>query len=96
MVDEPKNPIRVPDYKRLHHFEPPTAYTITKPRLWQSLRVPLVLRRDEHYKLIQIQQRKNQTALQAVLMWEKELDILFESLYEDKDFGKLTEVSNMP
>lgn len=46
---------------------------------------------DEHYKLIQLQQRKNQTALQAALMREKELDILFENLYEDKAFGKLSE-----
>ena len=46
---------------------------------------------DEHYKRIQIQQRKNQVALHEALAREKELDVLFESVYEDKALGKLSE-----
>ena len=38
---------------------------------------------DEHYKQIQLQQRRNQDALQAALSREKEVDILYEKLFED-------------
>ena len=44
---------------------------------------------DEHYKQIQLQQRRNQDALQAALSREKEVDILYEKLFEDNMSGKL-------
>ena len=46
---------------------------------------------DENYKQVQIQQRKNQNALQSALSREKELDILYEKLFEEKILGNLTE-----
>ena len=46
---------------------------------------------DEHYKQIQIQQRRNQENLAALLLREKELDTLFEKIYEDQAFGRLSE-----
>lgn len=83
---------------KTHHIRVDTITDIITRQLSDILRfaamfedefVKIVV--DEHYKLIQLQQRKNQTALQAALMREKELDILFENLYEDKAFGKLSE-----
>ena len=46
---------------------------------------------DEHYKRIQLQQRKNQIALHEALVREKELDILYEKVYEDQALGRLSE-----
>lgn len=46
---------------------------------------------NEHYKQILIQQRKNQTALQTALAREKEVDVLYEGLFEEKILGNLTE-----
>jgi len=46
---------------------------------------------DEQYKRIQQQQKRNRTALQEALAREKELDILFEKIYEDQALGKLSE-----
>ena len=46
---------------------------------------------DEHYKLVQLQQRKNQLALQEALAREKELDVLYEKVYADNALGRLTE-----
>lgn len=46
---------------------------------------------DEHYKQIQIQQRRNQENLAALLLREKELDTLFEKIYEDQALGRLSE-----
>lgn len=46
---------------------------------------------DEHYKQIQIQQHKNQLAYQAALAREKEVDVLYERLFEEKILGNLTE-----
>lgn len=46
---------------------------------------------DEHYKQIQIQQRKNQNALQTALAREKEVDVLYERLFEEKILGSLSE-----
>jgi hypothetical protein len=46
---------------------------------------------DEHYKRIQLQQRKNQIALHEALAREKELDILYEKVYEDQALGRLSE-----
>ncbi len=57
--------------------------------LFEDEFVKLVL--DEHYKQIQIQQRKNQMALQTALAREKELDTLYEKLFEEKILGGLTE-----
>jgi len=46
---------------------------------------------DEHCKLVQIQQKKNQIALHEALAREKELDLLYEQVYEDRTLGKLSE-----
>lgn len=46
---------------------------------------------DEHYKQIQIQQKRNQESLAALLLREKELDTLFEKIYEDQALGRLSE-----
>jgi len=46
---------------------------------------------DEQYKRIQQQQKKNRTALQEAIAREKELDILYEKIYEDQALGKLSE-----
>ena len=46
---------------------------------------------DEHYKQIQINQRRNQEALQTAIAREKEVDILYEKLFEEKILGNLTE-----
>ncbi|GAA6396769.1 DUF4368 domain-containing protein [Solibaculum mannosilyticum] len=46
---------------------------------------------DEHYKQIQIQQKKNQEALQTALSRSREVDILYERLFEEKILGNLTE-----
>ena len=46
---------------------------------------------DEHYKQIQIQQKRNQDALQVALAREKEVDVLYEKLFEEKILGNLIE-----
>ena len=46
---------------------------------------------DEQYKQIQIQQRKNQETLQALLARTREVDVLYEKLFEEKILGNLTE-----
>lgn len=46
---------------------------------------------DEQYKQIQLQQRKNQETLQAAIARNKEVDILYEKLFEEKILGNLTE-----
>jgi len=46
---------------------------------------------SESYKRIQIQQRKNQGALAAALARDEELDVLFEKIYEDQAFGRLSD-----
>ena len=46
---------------------------------------------NEHYKHIQVQQKRNQEALQTALTREKEVDILYEKLFEEKVLGNLTE-----
>lgn len=46
---------------------------------------------DENYKQVQVQQRKNQTALQTTLAREKEVDVLYEKLFEEKILGNLSE-----
>ncbi|HHZ06924.1 MAG TPA: DUF4368 domain-containing protein [Clostridiales bacterium] len=46
---------------------------------------------DEQYKQIVLQQRKNQSALNEVLAREKEVDLLYEKLFEEKILGNLTE-----
>ena len=46
---------------------------------------------DEQYKQIQIQQRKNQETLQTLLARNREVDVLYEKLFEEKILGSLTE-----
>ena len=46
---------------------------------------------DEHYKQIQVQQKRNQEALYSALAREKEVDTLYEKLFEEKILGNLTE-----
>ncbi|MEG0691786.1 MAG: recombinase family protein [Oscillospiraceae bacterium] len=46
---------------------------------------------DEQYKQIVLRQRKNQSALNEVLAREKEVDLLYEKLFEEKILGNLTE-----
>ena len=46
---------------------------------------------DEQYKQIQIQQRKNQEALQTLHARNREVDVLYEKLFEEKILGNLTE-----
>ena len=46
---------------------------------------------DEYFKLVQLQQRKNQIALHEALAREKQIDILYEKVYEDQALGKLSE-----
>ena len=46
---------------------------------------------DEQYKQIQLMQRKNKESLQIALTRMKEIDILYEKLYEEKIIGNLNE-----
>jgi len=46
---------------------------------------------DEHYRCIQVQQRQNQKDLAAAQARDKELDRLYEKIYEDQALGRLTE-----
>ena len=46
---------------------------------------------DEQYKQIQTQQRKNQEALQTLLARNREVDVFYEKLFEEKILGNLTE-----
>ena len=46
---------------------------------------------DESYRQIQVQQKRNQDALQTALAREKEVDVLYEKLFEEKILGNLTE-----
>ena len=46
---------------------------------------------DENYKLTQERQRKNNEALQKMLIRNKEIDALIEGLFEEKILGNLTE-----
>ena len=46
---------------------------------------------DEHYKRICQQQKRNQDALNQMLVRDKELDILVEKIVEEKILGNLTE-----
>ena len=83
---------------KTHHIRVDTLTDIVTRHLSKILRfaslfedefVKIVV--DEHYKLIQLQQRKNQIALHEALAREQELDILFEKVYEDQALGRLTE-----
>ena len=46
---------------------------------------------DEHYKRIVLAQRKNQEAYQTAVARNKEIDVLYEKLFEEKILGNLTE-----
>jgi len=46
---------------------------------------------NEQYKIIELQQRRNQLALQTAQARAKEVDILYEKLFEEKVLGNLTE-----
>lgn len=83
---------------KTHHIRVDTIIEIVTRHLSKILRfaalfedefVKIVV--DEHYKRIQLQQRKNQTALVEAVAREKELDVLYESVYEDKALGRLSE-----
>lgn len=83
---------------RTHHIRVDTITNIVTRHLSTIVRfaslfedefVKLVV--DEHYKQIQVQQRRNQLALQTALAREKEVDVLYEKLFEEKILGNLTE-----
>ena len=83
---------------KTHHIRVDTITGIVTKQLRDILQfaalfedefVKLVM--DEHYKQIQLQQRRNQEALQTALAREKEVDILYEKLFEEKILGNLTE-----
>ena len=61
---------------------------ISFARLYEDEFVKIVV--DEpHYRQVQLQQRRNQLEYQAALFQRhKELDLLYERLYEEKIFGK--------
>ena len=46
---------------------------------------------DEHYRRICMQHKKNQEALEKMLVRDKELDTLYERLFEEKILGNLSE-----
>ena len=46
---------------------------------------------DENYKRIQVTQRKNFEMLNKILAREKELEILYEKVFEEKILGNLSE-----
>jgi len=46
---------------------------------------------DEHYKRMCMQQKRNQDALNQMLARDREIDTLYEKLYEEKILGNLTE-----
>jgi len=83
---------------KTHHIRVDTITDIVTRHLSKILRfatlfeddfVKIVV--DEHYKQIQLQQRRNQDALQTALAREKEVDVLYEKLFEEKIIGNLTE-----
>ena len=83
---------------KTHHIRVDTITDIVTRHLSKILRfaalfeddfVKIVV--DEHYKQIQLQQRRNQEALQTALAREKEVDVLYEKLFEEKIIGNLTE-----
>ncbi len=62
---------------------------ISFAQLYEDEFVKIVV--DEHYKQIQLQQRRNQMEYQSALARDKELDLLYEKLYEEKVLGNLTD-----
>ena len=83
---------------KTHHIRVDTITDIVTRHLSKILRfaalfeddfVKIVV--DEHYKQIQLQQRRNQEALQTAFAREKEVDVLYEKLFEEKIIGNLTE-----
>ncbi|MDL2287120.1 recombinase family protein [Eubacteriales bacterium OttesenSCG-928-G02] len=83
---------------KTHHIRVDTITDIVTQHLSSIIRfaalfedefVKLVV--DEHYKQIQLQQRRNQDALQTALAREKEVDVLYEKLFEEKILGNLSE-----
>ena len=61
---------------------------ISFARLYEDEFVKIVV--DEHYRQVQIQQRRNQLEYRRPSR-DKELDLLYEKLYEEKILGNLTE-----
>ena len=59
---------------------------ISFARLYEDEFVKIVV--DEHYRQVQIQQRRNQLEYQAALSRDKELDLLYEKIVRGKDLGK--------
>jgi Site-specific recombinases, DNA invertase Pin homologs len=83
---------------KTHHIRVDTITDVVTRHLSKILRfaalfedefVKIVV--DEHYKQIQLQQRRNQDALQTALAREKDVDVLYEKLFEEKIIGNLTE-----
>ena len=46
---------------------------------------------DEHYKRICMQQKRNQDTLTQLLVRDKELDTLYEKVYEDNSLGRISD-----
>ena len=57
--------------------------------LFEDMFVKIVV--DEHYKRICMQQKRNQDSLNQMLTRDKEIDTLYEKLYEEKILGNLNE-----
>ena len=84
--------------KKTHHIRVDALTQIVKNNISEIVRfannfedefVKLVV--DENYKLTQERQRKNNEALQKMLIRNKEIDALIEGLFEEKVLGNLTE-----
>ena len=81
-----------------HHIRVDTITNIVTLHLADILRFASVfedefvkLAVNEQYKLLELQQRRNQQALQTAQARAKEVDILYEKLFEEKILGNLTE-----
>ena len=85
-------------YTQTHHIRVDSITTIVTRHLSKILQfaalfedefVKIVV--DEQYKRLQLKQRKNQIALHEALAREKELDILYEKVFEEQALGRLSE-----
>lgn len=83
---------------KTHHIRVDTITNVVQNHLSSIMRfaslfedefVKIVI--DEQYKQIQMQQKRNQDILQTLLAREKELDILFEKIYEDQALGRVSD-----
>ena len=83
---------------KTHHIRVDTITDVVTRHLSKILRLAALFEDEfvkivvyEHCKLIQLQQCKNQTVLAEAVAREKELDILYEKVYEDQALGRLSE-----